>query len=393
MKVVAFLPVNETIASKLLNAKPLFLYTLEKLCSYDFIDEIYLGSESSELLSSFSHLRYKPFKFDTLLHDENILINNLISIAKADIYVKTSCSFPFIKKKTIKQGLDVLLKNDNYDSVIAKYRNDKIGLFITKHDAIAKMKSCIGEKQYLFEVDPIEAINTNFSPEFEVAEQIAEGIQSKEQNYFRALKYFFNSAIFSDILTDMKLNNVITGLILNLQNKKIFGRANTLKIRALREGESYKGIYEALNTYEKIRRGEIIVVENDFDNRAYFGELNTNLAIRAGAAGTILSGKTRDIEIVNKLDYPVFSTGYAALDVRGVGTFDSQNKPIIIKNVKITPGDLIFADINGICVIPRNYEEVIISMAKESVKKEKKVLDEILDQKNAYDIYKHTGEF
>ena len=55
MKVVAFLPAkgtSERIASKnfkLLNGKPLFLHTLEKLVSCDIIDEDYLDSESDKI--------------------------------------------------------------------------------------------------------------------------------------------------------------------------------------------------------------------------------------------------------------------------------------------------------------------------------------------------------
>ena len=63
MKVVAFLPAkgtSERIESKnmkLLNGKPLFLHTLEKLVECDFIDEVYLDSESDEILN---YANYSP---------------------------------------------------------------------------------------------------------------------------------------------------------------------------------------------------------------------------------------------------------------------------------------------------------------------------------------------
>ena len=432
MKIVAFLPAKGTSTRitnknmKLLNGKPLFLHTLEKLCSCDFIDEVYLDSESSEILEYASFLPYKSFKRDISLADNNtggdMLIYNEASQIKADIYVQIFCPFPFINKSTIKKGIDILLESDEYDSVVlmkkdklyrwedgvpAYYVNGTIpnsfdlpdtlsetmGLYMMRYEVATHLKSRIGKRPYLLMADPIELIDVNTSSEFVLAERIAEGIQSNEQHYFNSIKHFFSSAMFSDILTEMKLDKVITGLTLNLPGKKIFGRANTLKIRAVREGESYTGIYEALNTYAKIQRGEIIVVENEFDDRSYFGELNANLAIRAGAIGTILSGKTRDIGNVNLLDYPVFSAGYSALDIRGMATYGGHYIPVQIKGITIFPGDLIFADIDGICVIPSKLEDEIIHKAKETIKQERKVLDEILDSKNAYDIYRQRGEF
>ena len=55
MKIVAFLPVkgsSERIKNKnttLMNGKPLFLHTLEKLVRCSFIDEVFLDTEKDEI--------------------------------------------------------------------------------------------------------------------------------------------------------------------------------------------------------------------------------------------------------------------------------------------------------------------------------------------------------
>ena len=73
MKTVAFLPAKGSSDRikcknmKILNGKPLFLYTLEKLVKCDFIDEVYLDSESDEILNYASYLDYHPLKRDTEL--------------------------------------------------------------------------------------------------------------------------------------------------------------------------------------------------------------------------------------------------------------------------------------------------------------------------------------
>lgn len=171
------------------------------------------------------------------------------------------------------------------------------------------------------------------------------------------------------------------------------GRANTLKIRKLRENEDYKGIYEALKTYDRISPGEVIVVENEAGDKAYFGELNANLAIRSGALGTIVGGCTRDVEEVTKLDFPVFSTGYSSADVKKRATFDGHQIPISISGISIFPGDIIFADICGVVRIPQNKEKEVIAKALQVIKTEKSILNRILNDENAEKIYELEGEF
>jgi regulator of RNase E activity RraA/CMP-N-acetylneuraminic acid synthetase len=432
VKIVAFLPAKGTSARipgknmKLLNGKPVFLHTLEKICSCDFIDEVYLDTESEEMLEYASYLRYIPFKRDKALADNSstgdMLIYNEAKAVDADLYIQIMCTFPFIRRESIKKGVSILLEHPEYDSVVmvkkdklyewkdnkpAYYVDGRIpnssdlpdtlsetmGFYISRREVAVNGKRRVGDHPYPLEALPIEAVDINTLPDFEMAEKISKGLQSEEAQYLESIKHFFNSAVFSDILTEMKYAKVITGLAPNLMHKKIFGRANTLKIRAVREGETYKGIYEALKTYDKIQRGEIIVVENEFEDRAYFGELNAHLAVRAGAIGTIISGKTRDIELVSGMDYPVFSSGYSCFDIRGMATFGGHNKPVQIKGVTINPGDLIFADINGIAVIPREIEDIVLKKAIETVKTEKNVLNGILEQTNAYSIYEKDGEF
>jgi len=432
LRVAAFLPAkgnSERIPSKnmkLLDGKPLFLHTLEKLCDCDFIDEVYLDTDSDEILEYAPYLRYKPLKRAPELSNNkttgDMLLFNEANVVDADIYIQVMCPLPFIRKETIEKGVSVLLESDEYDSVVlvkkdklyqwkdgkpAYYVDGRIpnsfdlpdtvsetfGLFMTRKNVVMDKKCHVGDNPYLLLADPIETVDINNETDFELAELVCKGIQHDESLYFDSIKHFFNSCVFSDILTEMGLPSVIGGMTLNLQHKKVMGRANTLKIRAVQEGETYKGIYEALNTYGKIRRGEIIVVENEFKDRAYFGEVNANLAIRAGAIATIIGGKTRDIEIVSGMDYPVFSTGYSCFDIRGMATFGGHNQPVTIEGVKINPGDLIFADINGIAVIPRKLEKEILDQAMEVVYKEKGILDKIMKRQDAFSIYQSDGEF
>ncbi len=432
MKVVAFLPAKGTsqrIASKnlkLLNGKPLFLHTLEKLCDCDFIDEVYLDSESDEVLQYADYLNYIPLKRDPALAtnktDGHQMFYNEVKQVDADIYVQILGTSPFIKKETIKKGIDILTSDGPYDSVVLVKRDkqylwkdgnpvydkahipnsvdlpdtiiETMGLYVTKREAAHRNKQRFGDKVYMLEAEPIEAVDINYPEEFEFAEYIARGQTYAEVSKLNSIKSHLSSAMISDILSEYGINNSIIGLVTNFNDRKMFGRANTLKIRHLEKGEDFNGIYKGLETYKSVRYGDIIVVENEASNYAYFGELNANLAVRAGALGTIVGGKTRDIKDVTNLEYSVYSTGYCCSDVKYRATVESHNKPVTLQGVRICPSDLIFADVNGIVVIPHNLEKEVMVKAIKIIEKENDVKLNIIKGFSEREIFdKSDGGF
>lgn len=431
MKVVAFLPAKGTSSRienkniKLLDGKPLFLHTLEKLVACHFIDEVYLDSESDEIFDLAENVKCKFLKRDASLAtnatDGHSLFYNEASRVDADIYIQILGTSPFIEPSTIKKGVDVLLENPEYDSAVLMkkekqylwegkqplYDKHKIpnsvdlpdtiietmGLYIVRKSVILDKKKRFGESVFFLEADAVEAVDVNYPDEFVLANFIAAGMREKERQLFRNMANKLTSSMLSDILDDFGFSNTITALNLNLNHKKLLGRAKTLKLRELREGEDFRGIYNALESYATIVPNDIIVVENECSDYAYFGEMNANLAIRSGAIGAIINGKTRDSKEVLDLDFPVFSTGTKCKDVRKRGTLESINKKINIFGVDVVPNDLIFADNDGIVVIPKSHERVVLEKAFETMNKEKNILSGILSGMAIEDILNKNGEF
>jgi CMP-N-acetylneuraminic acid synthetase len=118
MKVAAFLPVKSTserIHNKnitLLNGKPLFLHTLEKLMKCSFIDEVYLDTEKDEIyeMAQYTGCKYsrRDPAFATNKTDGHSLFYNEAIKVEADIYIQILCTSPFIEIATIKKGIDIL---------------------------------------------------------------------------------------------------------------------------------------------------------------------------------------------------------------------------------------------------------------------------------------------
>lgn len=433
MKTVVFLPVkgtSERIKNKntsLLNGKPLFLHTLEKLVKCPFFDEVFLDTEMDSIYEMAKHTGCTYLKRDPALAtnktDGHSLFYNEAKKVDADIYVQILGTSPFIKPSTIERGINILKEQgDKYDSVILVKREkqytwnesgpnydrehipnskdlpdtviETMGLYITnKHVALDKRRR-YGQNPYLLDAEPIEATDVNYPLDFEYAEVISKGLKLVENRKLEFLKKLVNSAMLSDVLDDHGFtNNVVTGLRCNIDGTKIFGRARTLKIRKLEEGEDYHGIYDALNSYSEISDGDIIVVENECPNYAYFGELNSMLSIRSGACATIVGGVTRDRDNVIKMGYPVFSAGFNCKDVRGRATLESFNRTIRINGVSISPSDLVFADNDGIVVIPANKEKEIMNAVIEKLTMENNVASEIAKFSDPMDIVDRIGAF
>jgi len=433
LKIAAFLPVKaiseriENKNTKLLAGKPLFLHTLDKLINCKFIDEVFLDSESEDIFELASDYDFIKFKRDKLLADNstdgNKLFLNEIKETDADICIQALCTSPFIKQETIEKALDILISNNHYDSVIFVRKEkfylwdslsnqpiydinkipnsfnlddtvfETMGLYIIRKDAALKTGRRIGENPYLFEISPLEGIDINYPEDFELAELIMKGKKEKDILFYKQLSSKINSSIISDILDELNIKNkIITGLSLNLKGKKILGRAKTLKISP-KTDLSPNNIYDALKSYETVNFGDIIAVENEIPDFAYFGNLNANLAIRSGAIGAIIGGKTRDSAEIEQMDFPVLSDGLSCKDIKNNGTVALINKKISIKKVDIFPDDLIFADNEGIAIIPKKYENLIIQKCFEIVDKENKILIDISRGKDVSTLRQEYGDF
>ena len=97
------------------------------------------------------------------------------------------------------------------------------------------------------------------------------------------------------------------------------------------------------------------------------------MAIRAtqlGAAGAVLNGYSRDTRGILRLNFPTFSVGRYAQDQRPRGQVAAFRTTIQIGHTTIAPGDLVFGDLDGVAVVPRQIEREVVRQAQEKVSRE-----------------------
>jgi CMP-N-acetylneuraminic acid synthetase/regulator of RNase E activity RraA len=432
MKVAAFLPakgLSNRIPNKntmLLDGEPLFIRSLKKLMSIPIIDEVFLDTESYEIIELASEVKCNILKRDVSLAsnktDGNMLFFNEIQKTDADICVQLLCTSPFIKPSTIEKGIRILLDNPEYDSVVAIKKEkqylwkdgkpiydinhipnsvdledtiiESMGLYIVRRETALKLRRRIGNNPFLLEIDPTESVDVNWPEDFELANLIAIGLREQERRLFNNLKLLLSSALLSDILDDLNLNGVLSSkFTLNLPNAKILGRAKTLQIDLCPDDEDFKRIYDSLNLYDHIVNNDVIVVANKIPDYAFFGELNANLALRAGASAAIIDGVTRDTRETSDMGFPVFSKGNYCKDTRKRGIVTSKNKTVVIDGISIHKDDLIFGDRDGIVVIPRKYENQIIETAFQKLQNEKHILIDVAKGVHTSELVQKYGLF
>jgi regulator of RNase E activity RraA len=122
-----------------------------------------------------------------------------------------------------------------------------------------------------------------------------------------------------------------------------------------------------------------------------WGELLSTAARNAGCAGAIIDGAVRDVAKMNELGFRVFARGTCPLDSLHRQRVTAVDVAVEIGGVRIAPGDLLFADLDGVVVVPRKIEAEALAKAWEKVTAENRVRDEIRAGSKAGEVFRKYG--
>ena len=128
-----------------------------------------------------------------------------------------------------------------------------------------------------------------------------------------------------------------------------------------------------LEALDDLRANEIYVNTGSSPRNALWGEMMSIRARRLGANGAVLNGYSRDTKAVLNLDFPTFSWGSYGQDSAPRYKVVDFRIPVEIGSVRIRPGDIIFGDLDGVLVIPREAEGDVLAAAVEKARGEKLV--------------------
>lgn len=144
----------------------------------------------------------------------------------------------------------------------------------------------------------------------------------------------------------------------------------------------------AIASIDALQPGDIAVLATTGINATFWGELFSNAALARGARGVVIDGCHRDTRKILDLQFPVFSTGSRPLDIAGRAQAIDYNIPVECGGVLVRPGDIVFAEIDGIAVIPHEVADETVAKAFEKLATEDRARDDLRDGAYLADVWK-----
>ncbi len=146
-----------------------------------------------------------------------------------------------------------------------------------------------------------------------------------------------------------------------------------------------------LEALDDLKRNEVYICTGSSPRYALWGELMSTRAMQLGAAGAVVDGYSRDTRGIIELGFPCFSYGRYAQDQAPRGKVIDFRVAVEIAGVRIEPGDIVFGDMDGVLVVPRNTEEEIFVKALEKARGEKTVQKAIQEGMSATEAFERYG--
>jgi 4-hydroxy-4-methyl-2-oxoglutarate aldolase len=205
-----------------------------------------------------------------------------------------------------------------------------------------------------------------------------------------------NAAVISDVLDSLGLmGQAMKPFMRPLDDRlTLIGRARTglyMPLVEHRDGENPYQVEIALVDDLKAHDVVLLACNGPTDRIAPWGELLSTAAMARGAAGCVTDGLVRDVRQIREMGFPVFCGGIGPLDTKGRARMVERDVPVSCAGVTVRPGDIVFGDVDGVIVIPRQHEQQVITRATEKVSGENQSRDALQRGERLADVFARLG--
>jgi 4-hydroxy-4-methyl-2-oxoglutarate aldolase len=147
---------------------------------------------------------------------------------------------------------------------------------------------------------------------------------------------------------------------------KFAGPAVTVMLKKEEHKEGAKASNGMLEAIDHAPAGSVyvMVLEDGLDTAGIGGLMATAMKYRA-LAGAVIDGGVRDTPQIRKLQFPVFSRGVVPSTSINHYRLAGVNIPVTCAGVRVTPGDIITADEDGVAVIPKARAAEVLKKAQD----------------------------
>ncbi|MBN2376024.1 MAG: RraA family protein [Sedimentisphaerales bacterium] len=221
-------------------------------------------------------------------------------------------------------------------------------------------------------------------------------MKKNDSELFSFIRENLRVALVCDILDclgykNQAMNPRLRPLNSDIDNCGFVGRARTIQwmqMEHIIDGDPYGLEIDAMDS---LKPGDVVVHSAGLGDRcAPWGELMATVAQLNGSVGCVCDGMTRDCMHLKEMNFPVFCTGICPLDSKGRGRVMEFDVPINCGDVLVYSQDIIFADYDGIVVIPQKIIDEVVNLAQEKSEKESLTRTELkkgATLRKVYDTY------
>jgi len=129
-------------------------------------------------------------------------------------------------------------------------------------------------------------------------------------------------------------------------------------------------------------KGEITVWSGAGRGVCFFGELIALGMKRRGCAGALVDGGIRDIEWIKRQRFPVYARYRTPVQSIGRWKVTAWQVPVELPGatsarVKVSPGDFVLADADGVIVVPERVTAKVLAEAERLTAKEVRIRREL----------------
>ena len=221
-----------------------------------------------------------------------------------------------------------------------------------------------------------------------------------DRELFAMMRAELYSAVIGDILDKMhRYHQFLPARVQPIREHMVVaGRAMTvLEADAFEElSDGHNPIMKQnfglmLEALDDLKEDEVYICTGSSPSYALVGELMCTRMQILKAAGAVVNGYHRDTKGIVDLDFPCFSYGRYAQDQGPRGKVIDFRVPIEIEGVRVNPGDIVFGDLDGVVIIPKEIEREVIERAYEKATGEKMVAEAIRGGMGAKESFERHG--
>jgi len=184
-----------------------------------------------------------------------------------------------------------------------------------------------------------------------------------------------STAEVSDALDYFNLPGSALGIRPVAGPARLFGRAFTIRFAPIDRSEPGT----VGDFIDRLEPGTVVVLDNGGRRDCtVWGGILSRLAAHKQIAGSVIHGVCRDTAEADEAGYPLYALGRFMRTGKDRVQVEAYEQPVMLGDVRVTHGDLLIGDADGVVVVPQRRMQEVLTKALETRVLEAQILEAAL---------------